>query len=115
MKTMKIAIIAAIITAIIIVSCSFAMADSYYGEFYPRLTIVIDIVELDGLRYIACQDKEGNIWGFYDDNGEWEEGDIANLLMWNMGECEEDDEIIEIYWEGYAESIETFFNLEGWR
>jgi hypothetical protein len=118
-KQIRTTIIATITTIIIIFSCALALPASAEvgdrGEFYPRLTVVVDVVELGGLRYIACQDKDGNIWGFYDDEAEWDVGDIANLLMWNMGEHEEDDEIIEVYWEGYTEDIETFFSLEGWR
>ena len=67
------------------------------------------------LWVITCEDKMSNLWAFYDDVGEQAIGDIANLLMWNMGEHEEDNEIIEIYWEGYTENIEEFFHTTGWR
>lgn len=42
-------------------------------------------------------------------------GDIVNLLMWNVSEHEKDNEIIEVYWEGYTEDISSFFQMNGWR
>jgi len=109
MKNFKAWMISLMVMVIVMVVCGYACAENDRGEFYPRLTVVIDVVELSNLRYIACQDKDGNIWGFYDDEAEWDVGDIANLLMWNMGEREEDDEIIEVYWEGYTENYNSFW------
>lgn len=110
-----IAIIIAITALCAIATATAEVGDR--GEFYPRLTVVVEreqIADTD-LWVIYCQDKDGNVWTFYDDEGEWNIGDIANLLMWNMGECEEEDEIIEVYWEGYTENPAEFFSLEGWR
>jgi len=120
MKEIKIIIIAVVITVAIMLSCACAMpacAEQDRGEFYPRLTVVVEKEQIgeSGLWVITCRDKGGNLWAFYDDGGEWDIGDIANLLMWNMGEHEEDDEIIEVYWEGYTEDIDSFFQMEGWR
>ena len=120
MKEIKIIAIAVIITITIMLSCACAMpahAEQDKGEFYPRLTIVVEKeqIEESGLWVIYCQDKDGNVWGFYDNKGEWNVGDIANLLMWNVGEREEEDEIIEVYWEGYAENPTGFFSLGKWR
>ena len=120
MKPIKTIIIATIVTIAIIMSCACALpagaeaADR--GEFYPKLTVVVEteLVTPD-LWVITCEDREGNLWAFYDDEGEWDVGDIANLLMWNMGEREEDDEVIEVYWEGYTENIEDFFHVTEWR
>lgn len=114
MKNLKAWTISLVVMVAVMLVCGYACGESDRGEFYPKLTIVVDCVELGGLRYIACQDKEGNIWGFYDDNHEWKEGDIANLLMWNLGECEEDNEIIEVYWEGHSKNTEEFFNTVKW-
>ena len=44
---------------------------------------------------------------FYCNNGSWDRGDIANLLM-------QDDTIVEVYWEGYVDNIEDFFQIIGW-
>lgn len=120
MKEIKIITIAVIITIAIMLSCACAMpahAEQDRGEFYPRLTVVVDREQIgeSGLWVVTCRDRNGNLWAFYDDEGEWDIGDVANLLMWNMGEHEEDDEIIEVYWEGYTEDVDSFFQMEGWR
>ena len=113
-KQIRTIIIATIITIMIIISCACiapAMAEDH-GEFYPRLTIVVDTEQIhEGLRIVYCQDKDGNVWSFFSDENDWIKGDIADLLMWNLKE----DEIIEVYWEGYTEDVETFFSLERWR
>lgn len=120
MKQTKVIIIATIVTITIIMSCACALPSGAEaadrGEFYPKLTVVIETeLVTPGFWVITCEDREGNFWVFYDDAGEWAIGDIANFLMWNMGEREEDDEIIEVYWEGYTENIEEFFYVTGWR
>ena len=121
MKQTKVIIAATIATIVIMLSCAYAMPAvaevGDRGEFYPRLTLVVEKEQIANtdLWIIYCQDKDGNVWSFYDDEGEWSIGDIANLLMWSMGEHEEDDTIIEVYWEGYTENIDNFFQMEGWR
>ena len=121
MKQTKVIIAATIATVIIMLSCAYAIPAtaevSDRGEFYPRLTVVVEKEQIadTALWVIYCQDKGGNMWAFYDDEGEWNVGDIANLLMWNVGGREEEDEIIEVYWEGYTENPAGFFSLEGWR
>lgn len=119
MKEVKVVIIATIVTVLILVSTAFALpakAEADRGEFYPKLTVVVSSVRIDtGLWVVDCRDQEGNKWSFFDDEGTWEYGDIANLLMWNMGEREEDDEIIEVYWEGYTENIEMYCKIMGWK
>ena len=120
MKEAKISIVATIITIIMLLATAFAMPagaeEADRGEFYPKLAVVVDSSKLDSkLWIVTCLDREGHEWTFYDDEGDWEIGDIANLTMWNMGENEEDDELIEVYWEGYTENIELFFQIMGWR
>ena len=120
MKSIKAIIIATITAITIIMSCACILpaeaeaADR--GEFYPKLAIVVEteLVTPD-LWVVTCEDREGNLWAFYDNEVVWEVGDIANLLMRDIGEREEDDEIIEVYWEGYAENIEEFFHVTEWR
>lgn len=92
-----------------------AYAEEDRGEFYPLLTIVVDIDEWeDDVSVITCQDKSGNIWCFFDEEQEWTIGDIANLLMWNMGGPIEEDEIVEVYWTGHTENIGKFYQLIEW-
>lgn len=111
-------IIATIVTCAIIISCAYAMpakAEARHPEFYPKLTIVFEAEKIEDYWVVYCIDKTQNIWSFYDDEGTWVKGDIANLLMWNLGEYEEDDEIVEVYWEGYTENLESFFKTLEWR
>ena len=118
MKEVKAVIIATIVTCLIIVSTAFALPAQAESrpEFYPRLTVVVNSVRIEERTWVVeCQDKEGNIWAFFDDEGTWEKGDIANLLMWAITEQEEEDEIVEVYWEGYTENITEWLQMEGWR
>ena len=117
MKLFKTAIIATIITCLIIISCSYAMTAHAedYGEFYPRLTIVFQIEYENDQRIIYCQDKSQNVWIFYDDDNIWAYGDICNLLMLNNSTDITQHEIIEVYWEGYTDNISSFFSVTNWR
>lgn len=118
MKETKICIIVTIITAIIICSCAYAIpsqAEAGHPKFYPKLTVVFNIEKIGDLWVVYCIDKTQNIWSFYDDEGTWTKGDIANLLMWATGENDEEDKIIEVYWEGYIKNINLFFQINEWR
>lgn len=85
-------------------------AELEHGEMYSKLTVVIESTKIDDLWLVSCRDREGNVWAFWDDEGNWAYGDIANLLMWDL----EEDEIIEVYWEGYTENVQLFFQtMEG--
>ena len=86
-------------------------AELGHGEMYPKLVVVIESTKVDDLWLVSCRDREGNVWAFWDDEGTWAYGDIANLLMWDL----EEDEIIEVYWEGYTENVQSFFQTMGWR
>lgn len=86
-------------------------AELNHGEVYPKLTVVIESTKIDDLWLVSCRDREGNVWAFWDDEGAWAYGDIANLLMWDL----EEDEIIEVYWEGYTKNVQSFFQTMGWR
>lgn len=105
-STIKTIIIATIITVVIMISTAFALPASAEvgdrGEFYPRLAVVTSyerIGETD-LWVITCTDKDGNEWAFYGEEEDAHIGNIFNLLMWNLGENEEEDEIVEVYYEG---------------
>ena len=117
MKEFKIAIIATAVACFIMISCAFAMPvhAEDHGEFYPKLTVVFETEKVGAIWVVHCMDKSQNVWSFYDYEGTWAKGDIANLLMWDLNEHEEDDEIIEVYWEGYTENLETFFHVIEWR
>jgi len=113
MKETKICIIATAITMIILISCACAMPAYAAGELelHPKLAVVVDTEKVDNLWLVYCQDREGDVWTFWDDEGTWAYGDIVNLLMQEL----EEDEIIEVYWEGYTENVQLFFQTMGWR
>ena len=86
-KEIRAIIIATVVTLCIIIGCAHAMpagaeaANPEFGEFYPKLTVVFEIENQFQYRVIRCMDTSRNIQEFYDDEFEWEPGDIANLLM----------------------------------
>lgn len=119
MKEIKVITIIVIITIAIMLSCAYAIpvsAEQSKGELYPCLTIVVEKEQEQdsGLWVITCMDKDGMLWEFYDTIGDWEIGDIANLLMWNIGENETDSQILKVEWEGYTENPKLFFHLMEW-
>ena len=93
------------ITAIIITIialCAIATATADRGEFYPRLAVVTAYEQIEGTDewIITCTDKDGKEWAFYGEEEDAHIGNVFNLLMWNVGETETDDEIVEVYYEG---------------
>jgi len=103
---------AIILALALIVSCACAETRP---EFYPKLAVVVNIERIGGTDIIDCLDSEGNTWSFYNDRNEYMKGDIVNLLMWALNECEEDDEIVEVYNIGHADDIQTFFSFLRWQ
>ena len=110
MKTTKIAIIATIITIIVILSCaSLTIAEAEdRGEFYPKLAVVTGYERIGDTEewIIYLTDRDGQIWSFYGEAEDAHIGILFNMLMWNMSEVEEEDEIIEVYYEGRLTPVE---------
>lgn len=108
----KIIATATIITVAIMLACACTMPASAEvgdrGEFYPRLTVVTGYEKLGGTDewVIYCTDKDGMVWSFYGEEEDAYIGTLFNLLMWNMGEEEEQDEVIEVYYEGELSPVE---------
>jgi len=104
MKTTKIAIIATIITIIIMLSCaSLVSAEAEdRGEFYPKLAVVTGYERIGDTDewVIYLTDRDGQVWSFYGEAEDAHIGILFNMLMWNMSEVEEEDELIEVYYEG---------------
>lgn len=114
MLTMK-TITTIILTLALVFSVAYAEDMTDRGEFYPLLTIVVDKDYSEQWPMVICEDKQGNMWSFYDDEDMWKIGDIANLLMWNMGGDIENDEVIEVYLEGHTDNLKMFFQTNGWK
>jgi len=121
MKEAKICIIAVIVTCLIIISTAFALpacaeaAPVTSGDYYGKLVVVTSSVRLEtSIWIVSCQDKDGNIWEFLNEEG-LEPGDILTLLMFRLNEREEDDECMDYMYEGHTDNINLFFQVMGWR
>lgn len=119
-KQIRAIIIATIVTICIIIGCAQAMpacAEKFEPEFenvYPKLTAVFEIENESQFRIVRCMDTSRNVWEFYDDEFEWEVGDVANLLMWDCNSQNPyDDEIINVIWEGY--NLNLYYEFMEWR
>ena len=103
MKLFKICIIATMITVIIILTCAVAISaeaascNPNFGEFYPRLSVVVSRDD----DMVICEDQDGNLWAFFCDTDEWKIGDLCNLLLWNISEDVTNHEVIEAYHEAW--------------
>ena len=119
MKTTKIITIATAITIAIILTCGFALSASAEvgdrGEFYPLLAVVTGYKQIGDtdLWIIDVTDKDGRVWSFYGEEEDCHIGTMFNLLMCNMGEAEEDDEIVEVYYEGTMDNAALMAWLTG--
>ncbi len=110
MKNFKAWIVALAVMVVVMIVSGYACADNDRGEFYPKMAVVFQIEKIGGLNVIYCEDKSQNQWSFFDDEDYYKVGDIVNFLMWNMGEREEEDELVEIYKEGHTDNYNSFWN-----
>lgn len=99
MKNLKTAIIATIVTVLIICSCAYAMpATAEDANVYSKPAIVTGYDLLKDL--VTVVDDEGNVWEFYGAEG-LAICDIVWLTIYSYGtKTMEDDEIIDVVWEG---------------
>ena len=99
MKTLKISLIAAIVTALIIALCGVAIATASAEDLHTEPVMVIECEQVeDSLWLISCIAKDGNIWQFYEDLEPWEVGDLATLIMWK-------DEVIDVEYTDHLEGL----------
>lgn len=106
-----IAIIIAVIALFTIATATAEVGDR--GEFYPLLAVVTAYEQIGDtdMWVINVTDKDGRVWSFYGEEEDCHIGTMFNLLMWNMGEAEENDEIIEVYYEGRMTTAEMLHFL----
>ena len=99
MKTLKIALIATIVTIAVIALCGVATAtaEDLPNEFYELSAFVIGLEKIGetDLRTIDCITEDGTVWSFFDDENTYKIGDEVSLIMWECTEAEEDDEVID--------------------
>ena len=69
-------------------------------NFYPLTTIVVKVDDVSHI--VTCKDFNGNLWEF-ENCEDWNENDIASLLMDSKGtENIYDDEIIKAEYNGWV-------------
>ena len=75
------------------------------NNFYSCAGIITEIDEENNLITVTC--SNGNMFGFYDTDGDWFCGDFCSLIMYDSGtESVCDDKIVCSKYEGYMESFE---------
>ena len=96
MKNLKIATIATVITLVLILACGIATA-SAESETYEVNAVVIEMrIVFPGVWEVIAVDERGEMWGWYEDNGNgeyWHIGDLARLTMLDLSE---EDEVMDV-------------------
>ena len=104
MKQFKIALIATIITAIIICSCAYALP-AKAEEFEAKLVNVIATIHIESnLWVIICEDEEENVITFFDDEGIYQQNDTVGILIWTP-----ENEVID----AFLMERDEIFNTDG--
>lgn len=94
---MKKAIVALVMMIIV------SIAIGTYAEQYPT-TMIVNELDYDE-NIVICIDFNGNEWAF-EEIEDWCIGDIASMIMDNMGtESIYDDTIIMVRYSGYVEGF----------
>ena len=75
--------------------------------YYPTTAVISNVceveVETEKKYQLTLEDFNGDAWGYISEDGDWLEGDIANLIMCDNGtEKIEDDIIIYANYSGYS-------------
>ena len=78
-------LISMILILVVLFSVSCATAEREEGKTYSRLAVVVGCEQMDNVYMITCQDKDGNLWQFFDDERYWKICDLCNLLMFAYG------------------------------
>lgn len=58
---------------------------------YANLTTVVNVDRTNHI--VTCEDYNGNLWEFEEDD-EWYEGDLCNLVMFDCETAEVTDDVI---------------------
>ena len=103
-------IISVCVSILVLCICGNAYANTSLinSDIYIKLTIIIDTTRIDSLWLISCEDPEGQVWTFWDDEDRWACGDIVNLLMTNV---DQEQTIIEAYLEWHINDSHAFLQL----
>lgn len=94
-------LISLLMVAVVLFSVVSAMADREEGKTYSRLAVVVGWEKVGDEWLVTCQDREGNLWSFYDDERYWKICDFCNLLMFAYDDDFTHDEILDVTYEGF--------------
>lgn len=97
----KLIAIATAITCAIIIACACAIPASAEGQTYEIDAVVIEMrIAFPGCWEVTAVDADGEMWTWFEDNGNgeyWHIGDLARLTMLDLsGEREEEDEVMDV-------------------
>ena len=88
--------IATFLTCAIIISCAYAMPAQAEPATYNIMGIVVRVEPVfPGCEEIICKDANGETFGFFADEGDFEIGLITVVIFRDTLELEEEDEIID--------------------
>lgn len=105
-------IIALMIACLTLTPCFSAAEEFDHGEYYPLLTVAVEVETLEDCLVVTCLDKMGNLWVFYDADCICECDDVYILMMHDVNNTPdnfEDDIILDIYWECFLTNLGDFF------
>ena len=94
-------LISMVLILAVLFSVSCAIAEREEGKTYSRLAVVVECEQVDNVYMVTCQDKDGNLWQFFDDENYWKICDLCNLLMFAYDDDFTHDEIIDVVYEGF--------------
>ena len=90
------------LSMILMMACSMANAEREEGKVYARLAVVVGTERLAYDYYkVTCQDKDSNLWIFFEDDNRWKVCDFCNLLMYAYDDDFTHDEVVDVTYEGY--------------
>ena len=100
MKTIMIAVI-----ALVLAIAPFASAEMMPEDVHCLEAVVFgwERTEDPAVRIIECLAEDGDIWTFYDDEGDWAIGDVLYLVIW---EGPVEPEIVDLIWFDFLEPVE---------
>ena len=98
MKTTMIAVV----IALALVIAPFASAEMMPEDVHCLEAVVVgwEQTEDPAIRIIDCLAEDGNIWAFYDDEGDWAIGDVLYLVIWD------ESEVVDVIWFDFLEPVE---------
>lgn len=91
-----------------------AEMSAFYDEYYAKLVVVTKIKN----DTLYCRDRDGMVWKIYHDpydEEQIERGDIFSLLIHNTSTNIKKHKVMQLYYEGHTNGIQTFIKKMGWK